>query len=97
MDQQPQGLPSFALSNSNLNAMQNTSYGHEVDEELIPTAIVIKNIPFAVKKEQLVSLMTELRLPCPMPSTTTSTTASSEVWRLPTSPPPRRRRPSSSR
>ena len=65
MDQQPQGLPSFALSNSNLNAMQNTSYGHEVDEELIPTAIVIKNIPFAVKKEQLVSLMTELRLPLP--------------------------------
>ncbi|EUC44131.1 hypothetical protein COCMIDRAFT_99032 [Bipolaris oryzae ATCC 44560] len=65
MDQQPQGLPSFALGNSNLNTMQNTSYGHDVDEELIPTAIVIKNIPFAVKKEQLVSLMTELRLPLP--------------------------------
>ncbi|EDU40035.1 R3H domain protein [Pyrenophora tritici-repentis] len=63
--QQPQGLPSFALSNNNLNAMQNTSYGHDVDEELIPTAIVIKNIPFAVKKEQLVNLMTELRLPLP--------------------------------
>ncbi|KAI4704906.1 hypothetical protein J4E89_009491 [Alternaria sp. Ai002NY15] len=65
MDQQPQGLPSFALGNNNLGAMQNTSYGHDVDEELIPTAIVIKNIPFAVKKEQLVSLMTELRLPLP--------------------------------
>jgi RNA recognition motif-containing protein len=65
MDQQPQGLPSFALSNSNLNAMQNSSYGHDVDEELIPTAIVIKNIPFAVKKEQLVQLMTDLRLPLP--------------------------------
>jgi len=63
--QQPQGLPSFALSNNNLNAMQNSSYGHDVDEELIPTAIVIKNIPFAVKKEQLVNLMTELRLPLP--------------------------------
>jgi RNA recognition motif-containing protein len=63
--QQPQGLPSFALSNSNLNAMQNSSYGHDVDEELIPTAIVIKNIPFAVKKEQLVQLMTDLRLPLP--------------------------------
>lgn len=36
-----------------------------IDEELIPTAIVIKNIPFAVKKEQLVSLMTEMRLPLP--------------------------------
>ncbi|CCX32586.1 hypothetical protein FPQ18DRAFT_386450 [Pyronema domesticum] len=35
------------------------------DEELIPTAIVIKNIPFAVKKEQLVGLMTEISLPLP--------------------------------
>ena len=37
----------------------------EVDEELIPTAIVIKNIPFAVKKEQLVNVMTEMGLPLP--------------------------------
>jgi len=37
----------------------------DVDEELIPTAIVIKNIPFAVKKEQLVSLMTDMQLPLP--------------------------------
>ncbi|OJJ43991.1 hypothetical protein ASPZODRAFT_135419 [Penicilliopsis zonata CBS 506.65] len=37
----------------------------EADDELIPTAIVIKNIPFAVKKEQLVQLMTELNLPLP--------------------------------
>ena len=36
-----------------------------MDDELIPTAIVIKNIPFAVKKEQLVQLMTELSLPLP--------------------------------
>ncbi|KAI5852169.1 hypothetical protein BZA05DRAFT_337269 [Tricharina praecox] len=35
------------------------------EEELIPTAIVIKNIPFAVKKEQLVQLMTEINLPLP--------------------------------
>ena len=34
-------------------------------EELIPTAIVIKNIPFAVKKEQLVALMSEMQLPVP--------------------------------
>lgn len=64
----PQGLPTFALpslSNGNLNSMQSSSYGHDVDEELIPTAIVIKNIPFAVKKEQLVQLMTDLRLPLP--------------------------------
>src|SRR5271156_287673 len=37
----------------------------ENDEELIPTAIVIKNIPFAVKKEQLVTLMTDMGLPLP--------------------------------
>ncbi|CZT09160.1 related to PIN4 FHA1 domain-interacting protein modulates DNA damage tolerance and G(2)/M cell cycle progression [Rhynchosporium agropyri] len=35
------------------------------NDELIPTAIVIKNIPFAVKKEQLVACMTDLRLPLP--------------------------------
>ncbi|KAJ4367164.1 Peptidyl-prolyl cis-trans isomerase pin4 [Neocucurbitaria cava] len=68
MDPSSQGLPSFALpslSNGSLSSMQNSSYGHDVDEELIPTAIVIKNIPFAVKKEQLVQLMTDLRLPLP--------------------------------
>ena len=32
------------------------------DDELIPTAIVIKNIPFAIKKEQLLDVMTELEL-----------------------------------
>ena len=37
----------------------------EDDEELIPTAIVIKNIPFAVKKEQLVQLMVDMNLPLP--------------------------------
>lgn len=35
------------------------------EDELIPTAIVIKNIPFAVKKEQLVDLMTQMSLPLP--------------------------------
>lgn len=35
------------------------------EDELIPTAIVIKNIPFAVKKEQLIQIMTDLRLPLP--------------------------------
>ncbi|KIX09751.1 uncharacterized protein Z518_00832 [Rhinocladiella mackenziei CBS 650.93] len=37
----------------------------EEDDELIPTAIVIKNIPFAVKKEQLVQLMVDMNLPLP--------------------------------
>lgn len=35
------------------------------DDDLIPTAIVIKNIPFAVKKEQLVQVMTDMNLPLP--------------------------------
>lgn len=39
--------------------------GSETDEELIPTAIVIKNIPFAIKKEQLVQIMTDMGLPLP--------------------------------
>ncbi|KAJ8609679.1 hypothetical protein MRB53_039016 [Persea americana] len=37
----------------------------ENDEDLIPTAIVIKNIPFAVKKEQLMQVMTDMLLPLP--------------------------------
>ena len=44
--------------------LRNDSFA-EPDEELIPTAIVIKNIPFAVKKEQLVDLMTQMNLPLP--------------------------------
>jgi RNA recognition motif-containing protein len=44
--------------------MQSAS-SQDGDDELIPTAIVIKNIPFAVKKEQLVQLMTEMNLPLP--------------------------------
>lgn len=34
-------------------------------DDVIPTAIVIKNIPFAVKKEQLLDIMTKLALPLP--------------------------------
>ena len=35
------------------------------EEATIPTAIVIKNIPFAVKKEQLQDLMQQMQLPLP--------------------------------
>lgn len=45
--------------------MRHESYSAEVEEELIPTAIVIKNIPFAVKKETLVDVMTDMNLPLP--------------------------------
>ena len=44
---------------------QGRSDQQEDDDELIPTAIVIKNIPFAVKKEQLVQLMVDMNLPLP--------------------------------
>lgn len=47
------------------NHGHNYNHNHDVDDELIPTAIVIKNIPFAVKKEQLIQLMTEMNLPLP--------------------------------
>ncbi|KAJ5222150.1 uncharacterized protein N7469_011037 [Penicillium citrinum] len=69
LDQQP-GVPG-AFSNLGPGPVQSTamrpeaSASSEGDDELIPTAIVIKNIPFAVKKEQLVQLMTELNLPLP--------------------------------
>ena len=48
-----------------MSHLRSEQYPTDPDEELIPTAIVIKNIPFAVKKEQLVDLMTSLNLPLP--------------------------------
>jgi RNA recognition motif-containing protein len=70
MDQQ-QGLPGLnhfsGLGPSPLSGqgMRPDAMHVEPEDELIPTAIVIKNIPFAVKKEQLVQLMTEMNLPLP--------------------------------
>ena len=55
----PSGLSNQALMSDNFHAPP------EGEEELIPTAIVIKNIPFAVKKEQLLNLMHEMGLPIP--------------------------------
>lgn len=59
--------PMPGLGNVPLGAspMRTETVNSDPDEELIPTAIVIKNIPFAVKKEQLVQLMTDLQLPLP--------------------------------
>jgi hypothetical protein len=48
-----------------MQGMRHDQYSSEPDDELIPTAIVIKNIPFAVKKEQLVAIMTDMGLPLP--------------------------------
>jgi R3H domain/RNA recognition motif. (a.k.a. RRM, RBD, or RNP domain) len=59
---QQQPTPSILAPRTGLGGRQEAL---EDDEELIPTAIVIKNIPFAVKKEQLVQLMVDMSLPLP--------------------------------
>ncbi|TIA21598.1 putative R3H domain protein [Aureobasidium pullulans] len=63
----PQVSPYLGLGGGVMGApsIRSDQLGSEPDEELIPTAIVIKNIPFAVKKEQLVQLMTDMGLPLP--------------------------------
>lgn len=50
---------------STVTANSSTTIDDDDDDELIPTAIVIKNIPFAIKKEQLLDVMTKLNLPLP--------------------------------
>ncbi|KAL4978920.1 hypothetical protein BDW66DRAFT_129022 [Aspergillus desertorum] len=68
LDQQPAipiPSPFSNLGSGPLQGSMRDAGPQEADDELIPTAIVIKNIPFAVKKEQLVQLMTELNLPLP--------------------------------
>lgn len=47
------------------NQGQHDMRGGQGEEQLIPTAIVIKNIPFAVRRETLASMMTEMHLPQP--------------------------------
>ncbi|EMC97699.1 hypothetical protein BAUCODRAFT_463078 [Baudoinia panamericana UAMH 10762] len=61
--QQMQGNPYMNIGG--FGSMRQDTLGSEPDEELIPTAIVIKNIPFAIKKEQLVAIMTDMGLPLP--------------------------------
>lgn len=71
LDQQhqlhPTGSPFGGIGPSPLGGqpVRPDNFPNDPDEELIPTAIVIKNIPFAVKKEQLVELMTQMSLPLP--------------------------------
>lgn len=54
---------SEALDDSHFDEKDDDSL--DDDDDLIPTAIVIKNIPFAIKKEQLLDVMTKLNLPLP--------------------------------
>ncbi|CDO94997.1 unnamed protein product [Kluyveromyces dobzhanskii CBS 2104] len=48
-----------------LNSSPNGNLSSNIAEELIPTAIVIKNIPFAIKKEQLLEVISKMDLPLP--------------------------------
>lgn len=54
-----------SLSDGSYNELDKRSDYEYDDDDLIPTAIVIKNIPFAIKKEQLLDSMTKLGLPLP--------------------------------
>lgn len=51
-----------SMKNGTSNRLQSNN---NEEDELIPTAIVIKNIPFAIKKEQLLDIMSKLNLPLP--------------------------------
>ncbi|SCZ93612.1 BZ3500_MvSof-1268-A1-R1_Chr6-3g08771 [Microbotryum saponariae] len=55
-------LPGVGFDGTNYAGMMR---GPPQDDEVIPTAIVIKNIPFQVPKEQLLGVMEDLRLPAP--------------------------------
>ncbi|OAA69864.1 R3H domain protein [Cordyceps fumosorosea ARSEF 2679] len=67
------GLNGSQLSNGNLRVDHPGTHPSPSDmrstssdpDQLIPTAIVIKNIPFAVRKETLASLMLDMHLPQP--------------------------------
>jgi hypothetical protein len=68
MNDQPQMNPPAGFGGLGMNGSQQIrshNYMPDPDDDLIPTAIVIKNIPFAVKKEQLVEVMNDLNLPLP--------------------------------
>jgi RNA recognition motif-containing protein len=61
------------MSNGGLRVDHSPSHASPTDlrstssdaDQLIPTAIVIKNIPFAVRKETLASIMLDMHLPQP--------------------------------
>ncbi|KAI8724465.1 hypothetical protein NCS52_00015700 [Fusarium sp. LHS14.1] len=67
------GINNNPMSNGGLRVDHPGSHGSPTDlrsttsdnDQLIPTAIVIKNIPFAVRKETLASIMLEMHLPQP--------------------------------
>lgn len=44
---------------------QSAGLSGPADDDIIPTAIVVKNIPFSVKKEQLLQIIEDLHIPMP--------------------------------
>ncbi|EPE29713.1 RNA-binding, RBD [Glarea lozoyensis ATCC 20868] len=60
-------LKHSAYTNSHVDPpkWQRRQNGARESDEFIPTAVVIKNIPFAFRKEQFIALVSEMRLPLP--------------------------------
>lgn len=67
----PSGTAAFGGSASNPmgsmggSPMPSGSGQAPSDDDIIPTAIVVKNIPFSVKREQLLQVIEELHIPMP--------------------------------
>ncbi|KAL5594077.1 hypothetical protein BROUX41_001124 [Berkeleyomyces rouxiae] len=58
-------LPSGLLMDQAMGSSDMRGPATNDSDQLIPTAIVIKNIPFAVRKEQLAQIMVDMNLPQP--------------------------------
>lgn len=83
------GVEEASMIQDSLNDIQQTMGGEDLvsnDDDVIPTAIVIKNIPFAIKKEQLLDVIANLDLPLPYAFNYHLIMVYLEVWLLPISP-----------
>ena len=60
-------LPSYhdPIAQTAAAAAANNNNNNNGDDDVIPTAIVVKNIPFSVKKEQLLQIIEDLGIPMP--------------------------------
>jgi len=56
----PSAIGSMSLNNTNQSGAT-----PEGEDDIIPTAIVIKNIPFSVRREQLLAIIEDLMIPLP--------------------------------
>lgn len=55
----------FTMGPSSGFSGQGVGAGVLGDDDIIPTAIVVKNIPFSIKKEQLLQIIEDLQIPMP--------------------------------